>query len=205
MKLAKRSVIAVVLTAILALASGAADRGGWFVFAGPALSDLSIPVPSGDKGYRLGFVAGAGYEIPLDGSFSLLVQAAYTGGGAHVDLSETSDMTYAGNAVVIPILLRIKPGRGLAPFLTIGGFAGWMFSPRLETDAGGPSSEAPISPGEVRPFLYGLEAGLGFEFKLGTALTFVEAVYSQGLSNLAKTGTRKVRPSALNLLVGFRF
>lgn len=205
MKLAKRSVMAVVLTAILTLAAGAADRGGWFVFAGPALADLSIPVTSGDKGYRLGFVAGAGYEVPLNGAFSLLVQAAFSNGGAHVDLSETSDMTYAGNAVVIPILLRIKPGRGLAPFLTVGGFAGWMFSPRLETDSGGSSSEVPISADEARPFLYGLEAGLGFEFKLGKAMTFVEAVYSQGLSNLAKTGIRKVRPSALNLLVGFRF
>jgi hypothetical protein len=34
---------------------------------------------------------------------------------------------------------------------------------------------------------------------------FVEAIYSYGLSNLAKTGTTVVRPSALNLVVGFKF
>jgi hypothetical protein len=47
--------------------------------------------------------AGAGYEVPLNGTFSLPVRAAYTSGGAHVDLSETSDMTYAGNAVAWPV------------------------------------------------------------------------------------------------------
>jgi hypothetical protein len=205
MKLAKLSILALVLAAALPLGLGAADRGGWFVFAGPALSDLSIPVVSGDKGYRMGFLAGAGYEVPVNGALSLLVQALYTTGGTHVDTSETSDMTYAGNAVVVPVMLRIKPGRGSAPFLTAGGYAGWMFSPRLEIDTGGSSSEVPINQADLRSFLYGVAAGAGFEFKLGTAGMFVEAIYSYGLSNLAKTGTTVVRPSALNLVVGFKF
>jgi hypothetical protein len=205
MKLAKRSILAFVLATVLTLGLGAADGGGWFIFAGPAFSDLSIPVVSGDKGYRLGFLVGAGYEVPVNGAISLLVQALYTTGGTHVDLSETSDMTYAGNAIAFPVLLRIKPGRGSAPFLTAGGYAGWMFSPRLEIDMNGSSSEVPIRGADVRPFLYGLAAGVGFELKLGAAGMFVEALYSYGLSNLAKTGSEKVRPSALNLLVGFRF
>jgi hypothetical protein len=205
MKLAKLSILALVLAAALPLGLGAADRGGWFVFAGPALSDLSIPVVSGDKGYRMGFLAGAGYEVPVNGALSLLVQALYTTGGTHVDTSETSDMTYAGNAVVVPVMLRIKPGRGSAPFLTAGGYAGWMFSPRLEIDTGGSSSEVPINQADLRSFLYGVAAGAGFELKLGTAGMFVEAIYSYGLSNLAKTGTTVVRPSALNLVVGFKF
>jgi hypothetical protein len=205
MKLAKLSILAFVLAAALPLGLGAADGGGWFVFAGPSFSDLSIPVASGDKGYRLGFVTGAGYEVPMNGVFSLLAHALCTTGGTHVDFGETSDMTYSGSAVAFPVLLKIKPGRGLAPFLLAGGYAGWMFSPRLEIDTNGSSSEASIHAADVRPFLYGLAAGAGFEFKLGTAGLFVNALYSYGLSNLAKTGTQKVRPSALNLLVGFRF
>ena len=205
MKHAKRSVLALVLAAALPLGLGAADGGGWFVFAGPAFSDLSIPVASGDKDYKLGFLAGAGYEVPLNGAFSLTVQALYTTGGTHVDTSETSDMTFAGSAIAVPVMLRIKPGRGSGPFLTVGGFAGWMFSPRLEIDTDGSSSEVPISSADVRSLLYGLAAGVGFEFKLGEAGMFVNALYSYGLSNLAKTGTDEVRPSALNLLVGFRF
>jgi hypothetical protein len=205
MKLAKRSILAFVLTITLIPGLGAAEGGGWVVFAGPAFSDLSIPVASGDKGYRLGFLAGAGYEVPVNGAISLLVHALYTTGGTHVDLGETSDMTYSGNAIAFPVLLKIKPGRGSAPFLLAGGYAGWMFSPRVEIDTNGSSSEASIRGADVRPFLYGLAAGAGFEFKLGTAGLFVNALYSHGLSNLAKTGTRKVRPSALNLLVGFRF
>jgi hypothetical protein len=205
MRLAKRSILAFGLAAALTLGLGAADGRGWFVFAGPAFSDLSIPVVSGDKEYRLGFLVGAGYAVPLPGAFSLLVHALYTTGGTHVDLSETSDMTYAGNAIVFPVLLRIKPGRGSAPFLTAGGYAGWMFSPRLEIDMDGSESEVPINAADVRPFLYGLAAGVGFELKLGTAGMFVDVLYSYGLSNLAKTGTEEVRPSALNLRVGFLF
>ena len=205
MKLAKRSILALVLAAALPLGLGAADGGGWFVFAGPALSDLSIPVVSGHKEYRLGFLVGVGYEVPVNGAFSLLLQSLYTTGGTHVDLSETSDMTYTGNAIAFPVLLRIKPGRGPAPFFMAGGYVGWMFSPGLEIDTHGSSTETTISGADVRSFLYGLAAGAGFEFKLGTVKMFVEALYSYGLSNLAKTGTVEVRPSAFNLLVGFRF
>lgn len=205
MELIKRSVVAIILAAPLALGLGAADGGGWFIFAGPAFSDLSVPVVSGDKDYKLGFLAGAGYEAPLNGAFSLLVQAAYTTGGTHVDLSDTSDMTYSGNAITVPVMLRIRSGRGLAPFLTVGGYAGWMFSPRLETETGGSSSEVPISGDDVRPFLFGLTAGLGLEFKLGAAGLFVHALYGYGLSNLDKTGAAEVRPSSLNLLAGPRF
>jgi hypothetical protein len=205
MKLAKRSIVAFVLATTLIPGLGAAEGGGWFVFAGPAFSDLSIPVASGDKGYRLGFLIGVGYEVPVSGAFSLLVQALYATGGTHVDLSETSDMTYSGNAITVPVLLRIKPGRGSAPFLMAGGYAGWMFSPRREIDTNGSSFEAPIRGADVRPFLYGLSAGAGFELRLGTVGMSVNALYSYGLSNLAKTGTAEVRPSALNLLVGFRF
>jgi opacity protein-like surface antigen len=162
-------------------------------------------VASGDKDYKLGFLAGAGYEVPVSGAISLLVQALYTTGGTHLDLNDASDMTYAGNALAFPVMLRINPGHGSSPFLTAGGYAGGMFSPRLEIDTNGSSSEIPINGADVRPFLYGLAAGAGFEFELGAAGMFVEAIYSYGLSNLAKTGTAEVRPSALNLLVGFRF
>jgi hypothetical protein len=86
-----------------------------------------------------------------------------------------------------------------------GGYAGWMFSPRLEIDTNGSSSEVPINAADVNAFLYGLTAGVGFEFKIGEAGMFVNALYSYGLSNLAKTGTDEVRPSALNLIAGFRF
>jgi hypothetical protein len=205
MKHLKQSILVLVLAAALPLGLGAADGGGWFVFAGPALSDLSIPVPVGDKGYKLGFLAGVGYEVPVTGAFSLTVQALYSTGGTHVDTSETSDMTFAGSAVAVPVLLRIKTGRGSGPFVTVGGFAGWMFSPRLEIDTNGSSAEVPISSADVRSLLYGLAAGVGFELKFGEAGMFVNALYSYGLSNLAKTGTDEVRPSALNLLVGFRF
>jgi hypothetical protein len=205
MKLAQRSILAFVLVTALTVGLGAADGGRWFVFAGPVLSDLSIPVVSGHKEFRLGFLAGAGYEVPLNGAISLLVQALYTTGGTHVDLSETSDMTYSGNAIVLPVLLRIKTGREAAPFLMAGGYAGWMFSPRLEIDTNETSSETTISGADVRPFLYGLAAGAGVELKLGPARLFVDVLYSYGMSNLAKTGTQKVRPSALNLRVGYWF
>lgn len=205
MKFAKRSLLAILIAAPLTLGLGANDGRGWFVFAGPAFSDLSLPVVSGDKDYRLGFLAGAGYEVPLNGALSLLVQAAYTTGGTHVDLNGTDEMTYSGSAVTVPVMFKIKPGRGLAPFITAGGYAGWMFSPRLEIDTDGSSSEVPISGDDLRPFLYGVTAGLGIEFKLGPSGMFVHVLYSYGLSDLAKTGTEAVRPSALNLLVGFRF
>lgn len=205
MKFAKRSVIAILITAPLVLGLGAADGRGWYVFAGPVFSDLSIPVTSGDKDYRLGFLAGAGYEVPLSGAISLLVQAAYTTGGTHVDMSDASEMTYSGSAVTVPVMLKFKLGRGLAPFLTAGGYAGWMFSPGLETDSGGSSSEVPISGDDVRPFLYGVAAGLGLEFKLGSTGVFVHALYGYGLSNLDNTGGAEVRPSSLNLLAGVRF
>ena len=115
MKFAKRSFLAILVAAPLTLGLGANDGRGWFIFGGPAFSDLSIPVVSGDKEYRLGFLAGAGYEVPLNGAISLLVQAAYTTGGTHVDLGGTGDMTYAGSAITIPVMIRIKSERGLAP------------------------------------------------------------------------------------------
>lgn len=205
MKFAKRSFLAILVAAPLSLGLFARDGGGWFVFAGPAFSDLTLPLVSGDKDYRLGVLAGAGYEVPLNGAFSLLVQAAYTTGGTHVDLSGTDEMTYSGSAITIPVMIRIKSGRGLAPFITAGGFAGWGFSPRLETDTDGASVDVPISGDDFRPFLYGVAAGLGLEFKLGPSGMFLHALYSYGLSDLARSGTGAVRPSALNLLVGFRF
>ncbi len=205
MKTARRIVLALIITAPLVLGLGAADGGGWYVFAGPSFSDLSIPVVSGEKDYRLGFLAGLGYEAPLNGAFSLLVQGAYTSGGTHVDMNDGSEVTYSGSAVTVPVMLRIKLGRSVAPFLTAGGYAGWMFSPRMEIDSGGSSSEMPISGDDVSPFLYGVTAGLGIEFRIGTAGLFVHALYGYGLSDLDKTGTAEVRPSSLNLLAGLRF
>ena len=81
-----------------------------------------------------------------------------------------------------------------------------MFSPRLEIDTDGSSSEVPISGDDVNPFLYRRDGGTrDSSSRSARRDSFVHALYSYGLSNLDKTGTAEVRPSALNLLVGFRF
>ena len=194
------------VAAVLTLGSGvvtAAD-GRWFVLAGPALTDLSVPLVSGHKEFKFGFLAGAGYEAPLGGNASLLVRALFKTGGTHIDLSSTTDMTYSGNALAVPVLLKIKLGGGSAPFILAGGYAGYMFSPRVEVDSDEDGTETSIPGKDVNAFVYGLAAGAGYEFELRGMSLVVEAEYMYGLSNLDKTGSAKVRASSINLVVGLR-
>lgn len=187
------------------LSASAAATGGWHVLAGPSFSDISVPVGSGEKERRLGFLAGAGYEAPVGRNASLLVRVLFKTGGTHVDSSPTSDMTYAGSALAIPVLFKLRLGGGSAPFVLAGGYAAFLFSARVEVESAEAGTETHIPLRDVNAFVYGLSAGAGYEIDLGRQSLFVEAFYLFGLSNLAKTGSADVRPNSVNLAVGFRF
>jgi hypothetical protein len=183
----------------------AESEGRWHVIGGPALSSLSVPVTSGHREMRFGFSAGIGYEARFGKSASLLVRALFKTGGVHIDLGPTSDMTYAGSALSLPVFLKLSLGQGRRPYVLIGGYGAFLLSARVETDSGEDSRESAILRRDRNSLTAGLGAGVGWEFSIGRNALFVEAVYLMGLTNLAAGSLDAVRASSINLAVGYAF
>ncbi len=186
-------------------ASGAAAAGGFFLTAGPVLSNLAVSnedLGETKKSPRFGFAGGVGYDMPLGGGLSVMPIVMFTTGGA-VYSAGSDKIRYIANALAVPVLIKYAFGGG--PFAAIGPSFAFVMSPKIKYDIGGETGEEAIETANINTFQLGLVIGAGFETMMGTSKVGIQLAYSLGLSKLNKEGDESVKPNGIYILGLFKF
>jgi hypothetical protein len=161
------------------------------------------------KTSKMGFMGGLGYES--GGRIAFEMDLLYSPGGAvfkdAVDTTSKERITISGNAITLPLLLKVRFMPGTTPYVLAGGEIGYIMSQKvIITDLAGKDTELDVTD-NISRLLYGVVFGGGIELKAGGMNLLVEARYRLGLSNLIKDPDpgAYVKATALSFLIGVKF
>lgn len=186
--------------------------GGLKLMGGLSMGNLNFSdeiSAEAKKTSKMGFMGGLGFES--GGRLAFELDLLYSPGGAvfkdAVDSENKERITFSGNAITLPILLKVRFLPGTTPYILAGGEIGYVLSQKVTiTDAAGNDTEEDVTD-NINRLLYGIVFGGGAEMKTGGLNLLLEVRYRLGLSNLLKDAQsgQYVKATALSFLLGVKF
>lgn len=185
--------------------------GGVKLMGGLSMGNLNLSetLPSTTKKTsKMGFMGGLGFES--GGQIGFELDLLYSPGGAvlkSTDAANKSKIEISGNAITLPIMLKVRFMKGTTPYILAGGEVGYILSQKAIVTAGdGTTAEEDITD-NINRILYGLVLGGGVEMQTGGMNLLLEARYRLGLSNQIKNpdAGEYLKATSLSFLVGIKF
>lgn len=188
-------------------------RGVVKLLGGVALTDIAEtgnPLTTGwTHRWKSTYLGGVGFEIGGSRLF-LEMGVFYFPSGVSRSRTEPIDdqltFTYASKLLTFPLLLKYKFKKGVTPFLSAGGEAGFVLSHRMQVSSAEVEGEYDLLE-TINRLYYGAVFGGGIEIPLGRAALQLEGRFHLGLSNqwLDPVPEESLKLRALVGLVSFRF
>ena len=187
-------VIAAVVFAALVGDTAAAGEISYGAKVGMTLSNIT-QTPAGweqDKSFKGGFTGGVFLNYSLTENFSLQPELLYTQKGVKDNLYEgfvTVDLTASFDYIELPVLAKytFMPEKKFRPNIYGGPSVAFTMSSELEVSAFLFSAEIDFSDlTHVTDF--GIVAGGGFDYSLGTGMIICDARFYLGFTNVILSG-----------------
>ncbi|MBW1789919.1 MAG: outer membrane beta-barrel protein [Deltaproteobacteria bacterium] len=210
-------------------------KGGFKIMGGLSMANVSFPsdpdVTEKPK-YRMGFIAGIGYEFNLAPSFAVEVNALYHQKGFKYEEKSSESIqigddiyTYEDKLIMktdelsVPILLKYKFPGSVAFYLAGGFEVAFVLSNKADytgtTYKNGAVDNEEKSSTDVKEFTssmdYGAVFGGGIGFAMGKSNLVIDARYYLGLANLLdnssldETSDDWLKSRAIVIMLGLAF
>ncbi len=204
----------------------AAKKGGFKIMGGLSMANVAFE-DDGDvtdkPTYKMGFIAGVGYEHGFSPNLFVEVDALYHQKGFKFEDKGTdyeTKLVLKTDVLSVPILVKYKFSEGTSPYVA-GGFEGsFVLSSNVDLTEtilmdGEVVSEEKTSE-DVKEFTkstdFGLVFGGGLEFSMGKTNLVIDGRYYMGLSNSLDTGDEGedasdawIKSRAFVVMLGLRF
>lgn len=148
---------------------------------------------------------GAHVEFGLTGHVFLEGRVTFTQKGAKGTVPGAGlDLRFLIDYVTVPVLLKVKGGGRLRPFLLAGPEIGFKTGAKVRVSLGDQSQEEDVDD-DVNSTDFSASFGAGLEIPAGKVDVFLEGVYSLGLKDVSDADDGEVKTRAFVVSAGLRF
>ncbi|MDJ1479881.1 porin family protein [Cytophagaceae bacterium YF14B1] len=162
--------------------------------AGVTLGTFSFKEKPESLKSKLGFVAGAGFNLPVgDGGFSLQPEILYTQKGFAYTESEDGidvDAKHTWGLIEVPVLAKYTFGEDAFKFyINAGPSFGYVLNGKTKASGGGfdVNVDYEFDSDSDNRLDIGVQAGAGISYEVGPGSIILDARYGYGLTNYIKT------------------
>ena len=207
----KKIFFAGVLSLLFASASFAQVKLG--VTAGLNASNVIEENNEGSK-YKAGFQAGLVADFGITENFSIIPELLFSQRGGKDEISEegykmSSSTTLNYLQLPVNFAYKFNVGYGSKLFIFAGPYAGYALSGKRKvdlklgngTDSGSGDIKFGSKEDEVKPFDFGLNAGIGYEYEK----VFFKLQWNPGLANLTNVSGYSSKNTNVAVTVGYYF